>query len=74
MLINGNLQNPADDNSKSMLQKVNELKCEYTAVDMIENKAFMEYFGDKKQDVPFIFLKGIPACGLEGVDQLPIDE
>jgi glutaredoxin-related protein len=48
VLINGTLETPADDMSKSMLEKVNGLKCEYTAVDMIENKAFMEYFGDKK--------------------------
>ena len=74
VLINGTLENPADDNSKNMLDKVINLKCEYTAVDMIENKAFMEYFADKKQDVPYIFLKGIPACGLDGVDQLPIDD
>ena len=74
MLINGTLENPADDASKIILEKVHNLKCQFTAVDMIENKAFMEYFGDKQQDVPYVFLKGVPACGLDGVDQLPVDD
>lgn len=69
LLINGSLQEPADDESKKLVEKVYGLNVEFTAIDVQAKPEYLEHFS-KDQKVPYVFLKGKPACGLEGVDQL----
>jgi len=66
-LINGSLDAPSDENSKLMIEKVNSLKCEFTAIDYKSNAGYSEYFKED-QIIPYVFLKGIPACGVDGID------
>jgi len=71
VLINGSIESPIDDNSKAMVKAMFELKCEFTAIDVHAKPAFLKSF-PADQAVPYVFLKGIPACSVEGVDALAL--
>ena len=47
-----------------------DLNCEFTAIDVTSKPEIMKAFKED-QVVPYVYLSGIPCCGLEGVDQLP---
>jgi glutaredoxin-related protein len=69
LLLNGTVESPKDDASKALLEKVNELQCEYSIIDLSANSEFVEHL-NKDQKVPFVFMDGKPACGIDGLDQL----
>ena len=60
------------DESKKMLEKLNDLGCDFTIVD-IQSKP--EYVEGLDLSFPYIFISGVPACGIAGIesisDQLP---
>lgn len=69
ILINGSIENPQDDESKQMISKINATQCEYAAIDIVKNKAYLEFL-PKDIKIPFVFLSGKAACGIDGIDML----
>lgn len=69
LLIKGSLESPQDENSKAMIAKIYALKCEFTAIDVVQNAAYLEYL-PKEIEIPYLFLSGKAACGLSGIDSI----
>lgn len=69
VLINGSIENPGDDTSKSLVTAMNASKLEYTALDVSAEPGYLSAFAPG-QPVPYVFYNGKPACALEGVSQL----
>lgn len=44
LLIRGSIENPADEDSKSLVQKVRDLHCEFTAVDVTSKPEIQKVF------------------------------
>lgn len=61
-MINGTVDAPADDASKSLIEAIKKLTSEFTAVDCSVNKPF--------PTIPYVFLNGKPACAEDGLSQL----
>jgi glutaredoxin-related protein len=59
ILINGTVDAPKDDESKSLIEAIKKLTSEFTAVDCSVNKPF--------PTVPYVFLNGKPACAEDGL-------
>lgn len=59
ILINGTVDAPKDDASKSLIDAIKKLTSEFTAVDCSVNKPF--------PTVPYVFLNGKPACAEDGL-------
>ena len=59
ILINGTVDAPKDDESKSLIEAIKKLTSEFTAVDCSVNKPF--------PTIPYVFLNGKPACAEDGL-------
>ena len=73
LLLNGTVENPKDDASKALIEKINTLNCEYSIVDVTSDPEFVTHLA-KGQQVPYVYMDGVPACGIDGVDQLAMQD
>ena len=69
LLLNGTVEEPKDEASKALIAKINTLDCEYSIVDVTSNAEFPTHL-PAEQKVPYVFMDGVPACGMDGLDQL----
>jgi len=60
ILINGTVDAPKDDESKSLVAAIKKLTSEFTAIDCSVNKPF--------PTIPYVFLNGNPACAEDGLE------
>jgi glutaredoxin-related protein len=47
IIIKGSVDNPVEEQSKELVNKMFELKCEFAAVDILAKPEFLEYFENK---------------------------
>jgi len=73
LLLNGTVESPKDDASKALVEKMNTLNCEYSIVDVTSDPEFSTHLG-KDQKVPYVYMEGVPACDIDGLDQLAMQD
>ena len=71
VLLNGSIQEPIDDHSRKLVQEMNNLRVEYAALDVTAKPDYLKSFKEGQQ-VPYVFLNGVPACDQDGLDALAI--